>query len=123
MARTAVAIALALLGGCAAAPSDLMEAGTPVRFDSHLAPAAAAECVGRNAEEYKSFGAAPFRASWRTGKEPGTSETIVHDSGSLGAVVLAIAKRSPQGSSVTMWHRGVPAIEITGLLKTMQAGC
>lgn len=121
--RTAIATALAFLTACTAAPSDLLKSDLQVSFDSKRSPSAASECVGRNAEEFKSFGEAPFRASWRAGKEAGTWETIVYGGESLGTVVLAIAQPSSEGSSVTLWHRGLPALEIGKLLETMQNGC
>ena len=99
--RYVAAIALVFLAACSHTPMQLRQEVPPAAFDSPRAPADAALCVTRNAEEYNPLADVTFTASYRPGREPGSYEVIVLNSGQTRAVADVLPTSS--GSRIVVF--------------------
>ena len=97
--RTAIVV-LAVVGlcGCALTPAELIEQGERTQYSSRLAPAAAAECMARNAEEINPG----FTTRIRPGTPPAALDVVAQIAG-MGTTLLAQITPVAGGSSVNVW--------------------
>lgn len=118
MRRLAATLALACLAGCLYNPTELRETGQRFTYQSRLAPAAAAQCMARNAESYRVIGT-NFNGEWRAGLTPGSMEVLVRIPNNT--LLVADVKPTPTGSEVTIWQNSVMLYQ--SLQAEMMKGC
>lgn len=97
MRITIAAIAAAALAACTT-PADVRRDGARTDYTLKLAPAAAARCMARNAEDH--FGT--FSAQVRDGVTPAAGATVIVRGGDSTAVIAEL-RPAGGGSQAAVW--------------------
>lgn len=94
-----------VLAGCAMSPLELREEGERLEFTSTAAPRDIAQCIARNADNYKpsAWLAGPFPANAREGFKAGSFEVVVQHPAGHGFVMVADVRPHLGGALVSTW--------------------
>jgi hypothetical protein len=96
--RPSIAVLAFALAGCAMTPGEVLERGTRTQVELKRPPAAAAECIARNAGEISGYTLPEIR-----GLEAAGREVVVRTASEAGTIAVVQLRPTPAGSSASVY--------------------